>query len=225
VRRRRIGAALAVVGALTISACGGSDDGDGDQGADEASSGDGSFAIYDWEPNVVAPPGVPDPTETGVSRAEAEALAAKKQGTIVLLEPAPLDIPETKLDESEGVTRRYFVLRDRPALEQSDVESATIQLDSITDQYSIIVQLTPEGQREYEDLTLKEAKRGESPPTGPIGVSIGPRHAIVVGDEIISIPQLGPGSYATGIQTSVITVVGGFDEERARELADSIDPG
>ena len=222
-RGRRIGSALALAAALALPACGGSDDKGGDQGA--ATTGEGSFAVYDWEPNVVAAPGVADPANTGLSKAEAERLAATTEGTVALVEPLPLDIPETKFDESEGYKRKYYVLRDRPALEADDVESAEVQLDPVTDQPSIIVYFTPEGARKYEALTLKGAKRGETPPPGPIGISIGPRHAIVVGDEILSIPQLGPGTYTSGIQTDVITVVGGFDEERAQELAEAIDPG
>jgi preprotein translocase subunit SecD len=233
VRNQEIAVTIAVVGALALSGCGGSGDGDGDQGDGKAPAGDGkasadegSFAIYDWEPNVVAPPSVPDPTNTAVSKAVAERVAVKKKGTIVLREPEPLDIPQTKFDESKGLTRKYYVLRDRPAVEQSDVENAYVQVDRITHQPSIIVQLTPEGQQDYEDLTFKGARRGESLPREPLAVSIGPRHAIVVGGEILSIPQLGPGTYTHGIRaTRGITVVGGFDKERARELADSIDPG
>jgi hypothetical protein len=214
-----------MVGALALSACGGSDNEGGEQGGGEAASAEGSFAVYDWEPNVVAAPGVSDPTETAVSKEVAERVAAHNKGTIVLREPAPLDIPQTKIDESKDVTRNYYVLRDRPALEQSDVESATVQVDPTIGQPSIIVNLTPEGQRKLGDLTFREARRGSSPPTGPLGgPSIGPRRAIVVGDEILLIQSLGPGRY-TREPVPAITVVSGFDEQRARELADSIDPG
>lgn len=218
-----------------LPACGGGDDDDsgstaanGDQRGPKVSSDEGSFAIYDWEPNVVPPPGVPDPTETGVSKAKAERLAATKEGTIVLQEPEPLDIPQTKFDESKGLTRKYVVLRDRPALVASDVKSATAEIDPATKQPIIGVQLTSAGQKKYENLTFKQAKRGETPPKptpGLVGISIGPRHAIVVGNEILSIPQLGPGSYTHGIVTKFITIVGGFDEKHAQELAEAIDPG
>ena len=231
--RSRFGAALGVVGALALSACGGSADEAGTQGDAKVSAGagktsadEGSFAIYDWEPNVVTPPGVSDPTETGVSKAAAERLAAKRKGTIVLREPAPLDIPQTKFDETKGVTRKFVVLRDRPAIEQADVVNAYLQIDRIAHQPSIIVELTRAGQQEYANLLVREARRGNTYTRGPIKVPVGPSHAIVVGNEILSISHLGPGSYSSGaLPTMGITIVGGFDMERARELADSIDPG
>lgn len=220
--RRRIGAALLLAAALALSACGGSSEGGGEQGGSQVTSAEGTFAVYDWEPNVVAPA---DPNGTAVSKAVAERVAARNTGTIVLREPAPLDIPQTKFDESKGMTRNYYVLRDRPALGPSDVESATVQVDPATKQPSIIVNLTPAGQRKLGDLTFREARRGSSPAPGPLGgPSIGPSRAIVVGDEILLIQSLGPGRYSRE-PVPAITVVGGFDEQRARELADAINPG
>jgi preprotein translocase subunit SecD len=236
-RMRKIGAALVVLAALALSACGGSggggSQGGGSQGGGTAPSGEakapahvGSFAIYDWEPNMVAPPGVQDPTETGVSRAEAERLAAQKKGTIVLRAPVPIEVRKNKIVELKGVPRKYYVLRNRPTVKPSDVQSANVQVAPSTGQPSIIVQLTPKGAKEYEELTFREAKRGStSHISGALKMTVPPRYAIVVGDEILSIYQLPAGTYTHGIQTSVITIVGGFDKKRAGELAQAIAPG
>ncbi len=114
----------------------------------------------------------------------------------------------------------FYVLEDDVALRGTDIRNPEQQFDQQTNQPNVTFQFTEEGRRRWEEVTRGIAERG-------LGNINGPQHfAIVLDNELISVPYIDPNQNPDGISGSTGSEIsGGFTMESAQELANLLQTG
>ena len=181
----------------------------------------GRFAIYDWEAGVLGPDGRPAPDDTSVTggpdagragaltKAEAQERAARGQDARVV----------------QGEGGGWFALDGPVALSNSALAGARAAVDPMTQDPIVELELTKQGQRDFQDLTRTIAQRGADYALGRDPLETSHHFVIVVDDRILSVPfihwQEAPDGIdgARGAQIVVATA------EQARQLAAILDSG
>jgi SecD/SecF fusion protein len=211
-----------ILAMIAFASCGGDDDGETTTEAaqPEGASSDGAvsqvvkafrdpgsavsqFEAFDWEANLVRR--VPERTSA-------------PQGQAIL-----------EVVDSPGVcpSRSRFQIRDRPALTGEDLDKAEQGLDPTTNEPIVILTLTSQGQRRFEQLTRAVAQRGAKEQRAGGAPSDGGQHfALVVGDRVVSLPIIDPAENPKGIDASSgVQITGGMTLGEAQELARALNPG
>lgn len=146
------------------------------------------LGIYDWEANVIGAPGTKQPAVQPLPRrGDAEALAAAN--------PHSLVVRETGFGEVGG----YFVLRDRPAVTNPDIETAEATAlppfpGEPEGQPAVALEFTEEGEEKFQALTNEIAQRGRgAAPASARGdaaraSAFSDHFAIVLDGALLSIP-------------------------------------
>ncbi len=114
-------------------------------------------------------------------------------------------------------TDRYFVLRDRPALNGDDLRNPEQNFDPQSNEPNVTFDFTDEGRDKFAEITAAIALRGqESFPPEP------EQFAIVLDDEIITRPVIDPAENPGGIDGRTgAQISGGFDSiTEAQDLAE-----
>jgi preprotein translocase subunit SecD len=183
----------------------------------------GHVGFYDWERSVLGPGGKPAPTDpetTGnpdagrgaaVTKAEAEArAAAAPDGRVV------------RAENGDG----WFALGGGPALTDADVDSADSMVIQATQHPIVVVELTPQGQAAFAELTRELAHRGASLAEPGSGIEANQHLAIVIDDRIVAVPFIDFHVAPNGIDGAEgAQISGNLTEETARQMASILDSG
>jgi preprotein translocase subunit SecD len=181
----------------------------------------GRLAIYDWEGSVVGPRGVPAPGDASVTggqdagraAATSKAEAAKRAGAG----------GQVVRGEGDG----WFALDGKPALTNADIERARGDVfDVPTGDPIVALELTPDGQKAFTELTRRVAERGAANATPGGGVGDAQHIAIVVDGRIVSVPYIDFRQAPEGIEGGAGVQLGGdLTPETARRLAALLSAG
>lgn len=171
-----------------------------------------SFHIYDWEPNVLGPRGPAAPFAGGSARADAQALAKTQPGRVAVVE-------DQRLPGQPPQQRRYFVIKDKPALGRADVSNPRAGTDEISGEPTVAFDFTAAGRKKFRRLTEQVAARGKR--AGQSEASF-QHFAIVVDGRIVSLATVDAATQPNGIDapSAQINVAGSPREAKllARRL-------
>jgi preprotein translocase subunit SecD len=220
--RHRLQAAAGVLVALLLASCG-EDDGDGattesvqDDGASisgelgqvlqqfaEEGSATDEFVVLDWEANLVRRLPATRPASEGTKVVEATGSAA----------------------DALCPSRCFFLIRDRPALTGADIASAELEFDPVTDQPTVALTLTPEGQDRFAELTREVAERGARQSSAGAPSESAGHIALILDDRLLSLPIIDFTENPKGIEASSgVQIAGGFSATEAERLAQALNP-
>jgi preprotein translocase subunit SecD len=181
----------------------------------------GRFAIYDWEAGVLGPDGRPapdDPSVTGgpdagragaLTKAEAQERAARGQDAHVV----------------QGEGGGWFALDGPVALSNSALAGARAAVDPMTQDPIVELDLTKQGQRDFQDLTRTIAQRGADYALGRDPLETSHHFAMVVDDRIISVPFIHWQEVPDGIDGARGAQIVAATAEQARQLAAILESG
>jgi SecD/SecF fusion protein len=143
-----------------------------------------------------------------------------KAGTVVVGGPHDLD------DETPG---RFFVLADDAALRGSDIENPRQRFSEgpgATGEPIVTFEFSGRGAKAFAQLTRTLARRGARGAGGVTGQEANQHFAIVLDDEIVSLPYIDFRVNPRGIDGSSGSLIqGGFTVAQARELASLLRTG
>lgn len=189
-----------------------------DEELDELLRTPGLLALHDWQPV--------GGTVYRTRDAAVDALGARAEeledGTLVLVHGSPDQMPGNGVVLAEGrgfdpSVGAFATLENEPGLTDEDVLGAVAE-QTPDDEWVVAIGLTPSGQRRFLEATRELARRGALEGTPQ-------RFAIVVGDEVATIPQIDYREYPAGIRSEAIQIAGLDDRAEARRLAAQIDAG
>ena len=195
-----------------------------DAGTAAALAVPGVLEIFDWETSVLGPDGRVEPENervTGgpdagragsVSRAEAARRVAK--------------VPGAHLVRAEGAGG-WYALEDTAAITNADITQARATTDPATGEPIVVFDFDPRGQSAFSALTRTIAGRGAvTTPQGADPLSAAQHLAMVLDDQIVSVPFIHPKEAPNGIDGSQgAQIQGGLTGERARIVAAILDSG
>jgi hypothetical protein len=180
----------------------------------------GRFAIYDWEGSVLGPRGVPAPGDASVTGGQDAGRAA-----------ATSKAEATKRAGGGQVVRGegggWFALGGKPALTNADIERARGDVfDVPTGDPIVALELTPDGQKAFTELTRRVAERGAANATPGGGVGDAQHIAIVIDGRIVSVPYIDFRQAPDGIEGGTGVQIGGdLTRQTARRLAALLSAG
>ncbi len=140
-------------------------------------------------------------------------------------------------DEGQGAERPetqqecWFVLADNVALKGTEIKEPEQAFDDGAGGSGnpiVTFKFTDEGRRTWESVTREIAQRGARTPIAPGGDVVSASHhfAIVLDDELISVPYINFQENPTGIDAATGSQIeGGFTLESAQELANLLKTG
>jgi len=210
---------LALVALASCGGGGGEPSTEGGQAAGGGASGVAAQVLHQF-------------TEPGSASKEFEALDWEgnlvRQVSRQASAPHGMKVVETTRSTAPGVCSSscFFLIRDRPALTGDDLVAAKQGLDAATNEPTVILSLTDQGRRSFEELTRKVAQRGAekqslgSPPSKSF------QHvALIVGDKVLSLPSIDFTQNPEGIDASSgVQIEGGFSIAEAQGLARALNP-
>ena len=185
----------------------------------------GRFAIYDWERSVLGPGSTPAPRNAAVTGGEdagrsaattksvAEARAARAPGgSAVRALPAAPD--------------GWFALGGPPALTNADIQRARPDVDPAMQEPIVVLELTAGGEKAFAALTRELARRGSDNAVPGAGIESAQHFAIVVDDQIVSVPFIDFREAPDGIDgPEAVQIQGDLTPETARRLAALLSAG
>jgi preprotein translocase subunit SecD len=201
----------------------------------------GRLEMFDWEANAITPNGKTvasqlasqnaaaleisqgsgsaapgDPGAGGVPRRQADALAAKRPGSAVVLATAP----SVALGVSAvPASARFYVLANLlPALSNRDIAHPKEVRDPNAGGPDVTFGFTSAGAVAFRALTKRVAERGQR--LSSLGQTFNQHFAIALDGRLISVPYIDFKAYPDGITTqNRANISGGFTTQSARDLA------
>ena len=201
----------------------------------------GRLEMFDWEANAITPNGKTvasqlasqnaaaleisqgsgsaapgDPGAGGVPRRQADALAAKRPGSAVVLATAP----SVALGASAvPASARFYVLANLlPALSNRDIAHPKEVRDPNAGGPDVTFGFTSAGAVAFRALTKRVAERGQR--LSSPGQTFNQHFAIALDGRLISVPYIDFKAYPDGITTqNRANISGGFTTQSARDLA------
>ncbi len=217
---RRLRWAAAGLAVVALASCGG---GDGGETSTEAGQGGGENGVVGQVLDVLSDPG------SAISAFEAFDWEGNVVRRVSRRSSAPHGQAIVETAESPGIcpSRCLFLIRDRPALTGDDLAKAEQSLDPATNQPSVVLTLTAQGRRKFEQLTREVAQRGAKQQSPGAPSSERAQHvALMVGDRVLSLPIIDPKENPEGIDASSgVQITGAFTVAEAQALARALNPG
>src|SRR5215211_258250 len=149
------------------------------------------------------------------------------QGTLVAAAPAEpsLTLPQQQISDSP-----QFVLKDRPALNGTEITNPEQQFDPTTQQPNVTFDFTGGGQSAFQQVTQKIAERGRA--SAPLGIApnqaaaFSQHFAIVLDNQVFSNPIIDFNENPTGIDgRQGAQISGNFTISSAQDLATILQTG
>jgi SecD/SecF fusion protein len=149
------------------------------------------------------------------------------QGTLVAAAP---NQPSLSLSQGELANSPQFVLRDRPALNGSEISNPQQNFDPTTNQPNVTFDFSGDGQSAFQQVTKTIAERGRA--TAGIGISdaqaaqTSQHFAIVLDNQVFSNPIINWAENPTGIDgRQGAQISGNFTISSAQDLATILQTG
>src|SRR5262249_9641391 len=164
------------------------------------------LAIQDWEQNLLREASKSTPVPKGLKLVKATSESAPDVCT-------------------SGTC--YFLIAEKPALTGEDITSAKFEVDPVTNQPAVTIELSDGGKTKFQDLTRTVAHRGAQgqKPGAPPGASAG-HVAFILGNRVLSLPIIDPTQNPDGIDPSNgIQIQGGLTATQAQALANALNGG
>jgi preprotein translocase subunit SecD len=159
----------------------------------EALTVPGRLAIFDWEPRVLGPRGVPapsDPRVTGGAVAGGGAVALSRDDALRRARTSP-GRATTLVRAEGGSARRWYVLSGAPALTNAGVASARDEQDPISRDPLVALTFTRRGRDAFMRLTRTVAHRGRAAQRDAASPTEANQHFVIVLDgRILATPFL-----------------------------------
>ncbi len=150
------------------------------------------------------------------------------QGTLVAAAPTS---PSLTLSQGELAKSPQFVLKDRPALNGTEITNPQQQSDPTTGQPNVTFDFTGDGQSAFQEVTKTIAERGQATaPIGTIGAAqasqFSQHFAIVLDNQVFSNPIINYEENPTGIDgRQGAQISGNFTIGSAQDLATILQTG
>jgi SecD/SecF fusion protein len=152
------------------------------------------------------------------------------QGTLVAAAP---NSPSLTLSQAELANSKQFVLKDRPALDGTEITNPEQQFDPTTNQPNVTFDFTGNGQSDFQRVTKTIAERGRATATSisPVGDpnaadQFSQHFAIVLDNQVFSNPIINYEENPTGIDgRQGAQISGNFDISSAQDLATILQTG
>jgi SecD/SecF fusion protein len=150
------------------------------------------------------------------------------QGTLVAAAPTS---PSLTLSQGELAKSPQFVLKDRPALNGTEISNPQQQSDPTTGQPNVTFDFTGDGQSAFQEVTKTIAERGQATaPIGTIGAAqasqFSQHFAIVLDNQVFSNPIINYEENPTGIDgRQGAQISGNFTISSAQDLATILQTG
>lgn len=168
-----------------------------------------SFYIYDWEPNVLGPRGPAAPFAGGSARSDALALAKSQPGRVAVVE-------DERVPGQPPQLRRYFVIKDDPDLDRSDITNPRAASDEISGEPTVAFDFTAAGREKFRRLTERVAARGARAGASEASFQ---HFAIVVEGRILSLAAVDAATQPNGIDARGAQINGVGSLREAKLLA------
>ncbi len=155
-------------------------------------------------------------------------IKAVPQGTLVAAAP---NSPSLTLSQQELANSPQFVLKDRPALNGSEISNPQQQLDQTTNQPNVTFDFSGDGQAAFQAVTKTIAERGRaSAPPGTFSSAQSSQYsqhfAIVLDNQVFSDPIIDFNENPTGIDgRQGAQISGNFTISSAQDLATILQTG
>jgi SecD/SecF fusion protein len=152
-----------------------------------------------------------------------ERVVEVKPGTVIVRAEAPVD--------AKKPVDRWYVLDDDPALTGADIENPAQNFDSGpggSGEPIVTFDFTSRGRRVWQDVTREIAQRGQSnaPPGNNDGITGAQHFAMVLDNELISVPYINYRENPDGIDAANGSQIqGGFTIRSARDLTSLLKAG
>ena len=185
----------------------------------------GRFAIYDWERSVLGPRGTPAPRDADVTGGPdaGRSAATTKSVAEARAARAPRGMPSAP---STPTPDGWFALGGAPALTNADIQGARADVDPMTQEPIVALDLTAGGQKAFASLTRELARRGSANAVPGAGVEAAQHFAIVIDDRIVSVPFIDFRQTPDGLDGAAgMQIQGGLTPESARQLAALLSAG
>lgn len=137
-------------------------------------------------------------------------------GTTIVQAEAPR--VKSGADPAAGAKRKdaWYVLRDKVALEGTDIKDPTQSFDEFNNP-AVSFDFTSKGRKTWEAVTKQISQRGQEQLIGGNGAQ---HFAIVLDNQLISVPSIDPQKYPDGISSANGSQISGsFTIKSAQELA------
>src|SRR3954451_25372274 len=152
------------------------------------------------------------------------------QGTLVAAAPGS---PSLTLSQQELANSHQFVLKDRPALDGTEITNPEQQFDPTTNQPNVTFDFTGNGQSDFQRVTKTIAERGQATSTqiGTVGNpnaadQFSHHFAIVLDNQVFSNPIINFEENPTGINgRQGAQISGSFSISSAQDLATILQTG
>ncbi len=145
-------------------------------------------------------------------------------GTVIL--QADVSNVKSGSGKVQGRQDKWYVLRDRVALQGSDIkdpQQITDNSPGAAGQPAVSFDFTDSGRQIWEDTTREIAQRGQEQSIGGTGAQ---HFAIALDNQLVSVPQIDPVQNPDGISGATGSqITGGFTLATARDLADLLKTG
>jgi SecD/SecF fusion protein len=145
------------------------------------------------------------------------------QGTLVAAAP---NQPSLSLSQGELANSPQFVLRDRPALNGSEISNPQQNFDPTTNQPNVTFDFTDAGRTAFQDVTRTIAERGAATaPAGTVGSAAAdqyPQHfSVVLDNQVVTEPIINFSENPAGIDgRQGAQISGNFTISSAQDLAE-----
>src|SRR4051794_676095 len=152
------------------------------------------------------------------------------QGTVVAAAPKS---PSLTLSQQQLANSHQFVLKDRPALDGTEITNPEQQFDPTTNQPNVTFDFTGNGQSDFQRVTKTIAERGQATSTqiGTVGNpnaadQFSQHFAIVLDNQVFSNPIINFEENPTGIDgRQGAQISGNFSISSAQDLASILQTG
>jgi preprotein translocase subunit SecD len=181
----------------------------------------GRFAIYDWEAGVLGPDGRPDPRDTAVTGGP----DAGRAGALTKAEAQEWADRGENARIVQGESGGWFALAGPVALSNSSLTGARAAVDPMTEDPIVELELTEQGQRDFQELTRTIAQRGADNALGGDPLTTSQHFAIVVDGRIMAVPFINWQEVPDGIDGARGMQIPVGTAEQARQLAAILDSG
>jgi SecD/SecF fusion protein len=149
--------------------------------------------------------------------------------TVRTIQPGTLIVRAERADAEAPKSNRWFVLDDKPALSGDDIRNPEQNYDSgpgETGAPNVTFDFTDQGRRAWAEVTRQIAQRGQNQYFGGPRETSFQHFAIVLDDELISVPQISWAEFPDGLDgRGGSRISGGFTLTSAQNLANLLATG
>jgi SecD/SecF fusion protein len=187
------------------------------------------YLVDDKAKRVIAGP---EDSEAAVREAAREVRGFRPNDetqSVRTIQPGTVIVRAERVDAESPPSDRFYVLDDKPALSGDDIRNPEQNFDNgpgETGAPNVTFDFTDEGRRSWAQVTKQIAERGQEQYFGGPREASFQHFAIVLDDELISVPQISWSEFPEGLDgRGGSRISGGFTLDTAQNLANLLRTG